>query len=241
MLTMVAALKEEITGLKAAMIIDDTVAENGYKIFHGKKASQEVLLVQTGMGRKRAEIAVRSVLERYPVSAIASFGFAGGLTPALGIGDIVLCSTLYCSSEEADPCYSGAELLSRSLQICDGMNVRQGKSVTASRPASQPEAKRALAQTFQADVVDMESYWIARIAKEKGVPFLAVRAISDTCNDSLPPVEMFGPDGEVNRRNLFFNALFHPGQIQTLVRLQRNSRIAGENLTAFLSRLVERF
>ncbi len=241
MLTLIAALKEEVAGLKRRMDIDDTVAENGYQIFHGKHGGKEVLLVQAGMGRKRAEKAVRFILEYYSVSAIVSFGFAGGLTPQLSIGDIVLCSTLCCAGEQLDLYQFEAGLFSRSLQICDGMTAFQGKSVTVAQLASQPEVKRELAQDFQADVVDMESYWIARMAKGEGVPFLSVRAVSDTCKQSLPPIEVFAPDGGPDLRKIAFYSLFHPGQLLTLARLQRNSRIASENLAAFLSRFMERF
>jgi len=242
MLTLIAALKEELAGLKQRMTVEDTVAENGYQIFHSRQGGKETLLVQTGTGRERAERAVRFVLEHYPARAIISFGFAGGLTPELSVGEIILCSTLCCNDGPSDSCRPDADLFSRSLQICDGSITHQGKSVTVARPAPQPEVKRALAQAFQADVVDMESYWIARIANEKGVPFLAVRAVSDTVQERLPPVErMLGSNGEPDLRKIVFYSLFHPRQLVTLTRLHRNSRIARENLTTFLSQLMERF
>ena len=65
-----AAMKEEVAGLKRHMAIEDTVAENGCRIFHGRQGGKEALLVQTGMGRERAEKAARFVLERYPVSPL---------------------------------------------------------------------------------------------------------------------------------------------------------------------------
>jgi hypothetical protein len=120
--------------------------------------------------------------------------------------------------------------------------VHKGKSVTVAQPAADPQAKRRLAQAFQADVVDMESYWIAMIASEKEVPFLAVRAVSDTFQERLPPFErMLGSDGKPDLTKIGLYAIFHPGQLANLVRFQRNSRIAGQNLTAFLSRFLEQF
>ena len=185
---MLAAMKEEVAGLKRHTVIEKAIAQNGYQVFQGKHGGKEVLLVQTGVGREKAEKAARYVLERFPVTALISFGFAGALTGELGIGDVIVCSTLCCGDGQSDStCQSDAGLLAQSSQVRGGQARRQGKSVTVAQPASQPEVKRALAQTFQADVVDMESYWIARIAGESRVPFLAVRVISDTLQEKFRP------------------------------------------------------
>jgi len=37
----------------------------------------------------------------------------------------------------------------------------------------------------------METYWIARFAAGHGIPFLAVRAISDSASESLLPFDRF--------------------------------------------------
>ena len=56
------------------------------------------------------------------------------------------------------------------------------------RMLSSPQEKAgAFAQTG-ALAVDMESHHVARAAAERGLPFLAVRAISDQANEALPPI-----------------------------------------------------
>ena len=42
-----------------------------------------------------------------------------------------------------------------------------------------------------ATAVDMESYWIGKAAVERGLPFLSIRAISDSLTAQLPPLERF--------------------------------------------------
>lgn len=239
MIAMVAALNQELAGLKRRTDIEEHVTETGRGIYRGMLSNKEVVLAFTGMGRERAESAAVSVLERYPVGALISFGFAGSLLPGLRIGEIVLCSSL-CAGGQKDACQSDAGLLSRSLHIRVDTTVRQGKCVTVDELASPPEVRQALARSFHADVVDMESYWIARIASARRVPFLVVRAISDTPRDVLPPFQrLLDSDGRPQWPKFAPYFLVHPGQIALLARLYRNSRKAETSLTAFLLQLVE--
>jgi hypothetical protein len=105
--------------------------------------------------------------------------------------------------------------------------------------ASTPEAKSALSKAFQADVVDMESYWIGRIASAREVPFLAVRAISDTLRDSLLPFSRFiDMNGKLLQQRAILYFLSHPQHLSKLFALSRSARRARKNLTAFLDYLI---
>lgn len=242
MLAMVAAMKEETSGLKRHMVIEDAAIRQGYRVWRGRYKGKEALLVQTGMGREGAERATRFILEHYPVSVLVSFGFAGALTGKLNIGDVVLCSTIYCGDGPSSlPCLSDAGLISRSLRVpVSPAKRRQGGGVTVIRPVSEPVAKQRLGETFRADVVDMESYWVARLASERRVPFLAVRAVSDVVEHKLPPFyRMLNPDGRWRRREAAWYFLLHPCELAGLFGLYRNLRRARTNLTDFIDRLAE--
>jgi len=239
MLSIVAALKEEMAGLKKVTVVEESAAENGCCIARGRLGGREVLLAQTGVGRERAESAARFILGKYPVSGFISFGFGGGLTPDSAIGDVFICTSLYCDGQPGS-FRSAPELLAATARVLVNGTVRPGKSVTVARPAPHPEVKQELARAFQADVVDMESYWLAMIAEEKRVPFLNIRAVSDTARESLPPFSrMLDADGRPRWAKAVPYLILHPGQVLPLTRLFRNSRRAGENLTALLVRLVE--
>jgi adenosylhomocysteine nucleosidase len=241
MLAMMAAMQEESAGLKRRMAIRDTVSENGCRIFLGRQNGKDALLAETGIGRESAERATRLILERYAVTGLISFGFAGALNPELRVGDIVLCATLRCGDGQSGPCHSDAALLSRPVPFQDGKIARWGQSVTVAQPASRPEARQALARASGADIVDMEGYWIARIASERQVPFLAVRAVSDTVRDRLVPLEdMLGSDGRPCRGKAIRYLVSHPDQLMILAGLYRSSRKARTSLTNFLVRLMER-
>ena len=60
-----------------------------------------------------------------------------------------------------------------------------GTCISAEKVITNSAEKKALNQLYGADVVDMESYWIGKVCRERGVPFLAVRAISDMVNQRV--------------------------------------------------------
>ncbi|MCX5998536.1 MAG: hypothetical protein NTU41_02805 [Chloroflexi bacterium] len=148
------------------------------------------------------------------------------------------------NADAPGPCLSAPELLSLAARSLESESIQciTGDSVTVRRVVSDPEAKRALGQEHSAIAVDMESYWIARIALTRGVPFLSIRAISDTVHDSLPPFEKFiRRDGTMQRGKAELYYLSHPRQMVNRFRLNRNTTRAIGSLTAALDCLIASF
>ena len=111
----------------------------------------------------------------------------------------------------------------------------------ADRVAASAEEKRALRQSNGADAVEMESGVIRAICARRNIPSATVRVISDVANEDLPL--------DFNRlmdagRNLSYGRLAaallrSPGQIGGLLRLQRQTQAAAENLAQVLMRVIE--
>ena len=206
MIALLGALREEVSGLRRQMSLVEVLAEPTCHVYRGEYRGKDVLLAQTGVGRQRVETATKLILERYSVTTLVSLGFAGALAAQLRVGDMVVCSTLHCATgpiqEATRPrSYRSDEgLLRLATQALEDTGVRFciGSGVTVPQLVSSPEKKQELGGAFQAHIVDMESYWIARIASDRQIPFVAVRAISDTERDTLPPFdEILTPDGEM--------------------------------------------
>jgi len=87
--------------------------------------------------------------------------------------------------------------------------------------------------------VDMESYWIARLAAAHGVPFMALRVISDALHDPLPPFEQFlDADGTLHMRSLATYLLRNPrNNLRLLLKTARHSGQAQRALTMGVLRL----
>jgi adenosylhomocysteine nucleosidase len=242
-IALLAAVREEISGVRRRMAVQASIRGPGWHLYEGRYAGKEVLLVQTGMGRRKAENATRCVLEGYPVTTLITFGFAGALCQELKVGDVVLCQALFCEADRAGAaaCHSDQRLLPLAAGALKGgaIHVLQGSSVTVSQAAIDPERKQCLGVTFGAQAVDMESYWVARLAGARKTPFLAVHAISDTVAERLPPFDrFFGSDGEWLWPEAARHFAAHPGELLRLAWLFRNTRQAGRSLAGFLDAFI---
>jgi len=228
MLAIIGALDEEIFGLRRELVVSESSTHP--TIYAGQCRGKDVVLAASGVGRGKAEAAALAILERYPVTGVVSLGFGGALTPSLRGGELIVSATVKCS-DAPESFASDARLV--SLAGC-----RCGTGVTVGFLAPDSSAKRQLGVQFAADVVDMECYWVARLAAEKGIPFLSVRAISDGVDEMVP--RLF-PDG--TRIGMILAVARHPfrvfGHPLALRRLYRNVRLAKANLTDFAVRLIE--
>ncbi len=233
-----AALPAELAGLRRCMTVEETRNYSGITWYQGHSHGQNLLLVQTGMGRKAAERAGRIILDRYSPAALISFGFAGGLSKRLEAGSLVLCRQLYAEGDmRSRPvvCSDIGLLTLAQAQQANGKAPLLGSSVTVDRVVSRPEEKRVLGETYQADVLEMESYWIGRVCAERQVAFLAVRAVSDEAGQELPPVErMVGPSGEVRWGAALCYFARHPRALAGVMHFAQTARTAERQLTGFL-------
>jgi adenosylhomocysteine nucleosidase len=241
-LAIMGAFGQEIVDLRRQMAIEEMVAGRGFRLYSGKLKKRDTLLVQTGMGKQRAENATQYILERYPVTAIISLGFAGALNSELRIGDIVVCSTLHGQhgseqeEQKLEPLAPDAHLLSLASQEPGG---RLGSGISVLQLNSSTRELQVLRENFQADIVDMESYWIARIASARQIPFITIRSISDNMQSSVQPFDrILDSDGELLWKEAALCFLLHPWYLLNVFTLYRNSRLAKRNLAAFVGDLV---
>jgi len=249
MIALLGAFGQETAGLRRQMAVEEAVDSPVCRIYRGQLKGKPCILVQTGIGRRRADKATQSVLERFPVTALISIGFAGALTPDLKIGDVVACSTVRRASGfgkdegEAEQYAADAGLLAVASGGAAGASTRflAGTCVTTPGVVSGARAKQELSRDFQAQIVDMESYWIAGVALTRRVPFIAIRSISDTLQDDLRAVDrILDSEGRVLWKRVVPYFLPHPYHLPSMFTAFRNMRRAETTLTAFISDLVTR-
>jgi adenosylhomocysteine nucleosidase len=257
MITAVAALEGELAGIRHQMKITRSFSVGEALLEEGWLAGQECLLVQSGMGRQRAERALQSVLQRYRPSAILSLGFCGALAAKLRAGDLVVCSQLLALLTMPSPLRPAPsvgllncddDLVNRALQVempqpwgfAHYLTLRRrakpvgGGCLTVPSAASHRQVKEWLSWNFTGAIVDMESFWLGSLAREAGVPFLAVRAVSDPLNESLPPLDgLVDAFGRTKMQAMSRYLLSHPITAGQLVRLGLHARRAQKSLTNF--------
>ncbi len=155
------------------------------------------------------------------VAALLSFGTAGGLDPALSAGAVVCPQrVLYMDGHvvEADAAWR-ARLVARcaDIELIDGM-------ILTTRQTLLNSGIKYLARTqSQAVAVDQESSAIADVARARGLPFLALRAIVDDAEATLPLAVVDGVDAYGRARPLAMigGLLQSPWQISKLPGLAR--------------------
>ena len=199
-------------------------------------AAAGVVMTATGDGPKRAASGAAVFLERHRPSAVIGAGLGGGLSPVLAVGEIVASRRV--RFEVGDVANPDPGLLERAL----GAGARPATLITVHRPAVSTAAKSALAGGGSDDllVVDMESAAWAREAAARGIPYVVLRAVSDTAEEALPAFldAAVGTDGSIRRGEVARRALVEPSSWGTLLRMRRRLHDCSTALGAFLARML---
>jgi adenosylhomocysteine nucleosidase len=241
----IAALRRELAPLRGLLAIEGEEQVGDVVFTEGSSEGVDVALVQSGMGRERSETATRRAIARYRPEVIVSIGYSGGLAPEVRGGDLLLAERVLAATEEE--LASGAPFASPPLKadqwLLDAASIaleewllqaRRGDLVSV--PAVMPGAreKERLSRLCSADMVDMETYWVGRVAKEARIPFLAARVASDEVGDSLPDYERFmTPMGDLRPLQAAWYFVIHPIHIVTAPMLASSARRGARNLAAF--------
>ena len=195
MLAIVAAVKEEIKDYvrRGKFQVE---ARDGPRRFYLSPSHPEVVVVEGGVGRSKAQEATRQLIDRYEPDFIVSAGFAGGVQPGFSPGDLVVCDRFLCLEGSPSTWTAGAanERATNDLAATNGVLDRSELEEEyqfrgcLSVPAivSSSSTKEWIGVTFPVSVVDMESYWVNETAAEHGIAHVGVRAVLDPMEQSLP-------------------------------------------------------
>ncbi len=183
----------------------------------------------SGPGPDRAERAARALLAEGS-DALLSFGVAGGLDPGLAPGTVVLSERLIGADLlllETDAGWR-ARVMAASEDRDDGRAMRAGDIACSDRPLRTPPEKASLFEATGAVAVDMESFAVARVAREAGIPFLAIRAIADPAWRTVPEAAMraLGPDGRTHPLRALGGLFARPWEAREFALLARDGRAA---------------
>lgn len=141
-----------------------------------------------------------------------SFGLAGGLDLELAPGAILVPPTVLL---DADRWKADAALMDRLGGSTPGSLYGGGQIIATAK------AKAELHARTGAVAVDLESAAVAKLARQHGLPFAALRAVCDSASRDLPRAALVALDaaGRIGAWRVGTAVLARPWQIPALIRL----------------------
>jgi len=162
--------------------------------------------------------ALLATLDPDSFRGVISFGVAGGLDPSLKSGDVVVATEVLAG----DARWLAGLALNDELVARVALGRRRvvrGGLAGVEQVIGARAGKAALRSETGASAVDMESHIAAAYAAESGLPFAALRVISDPANRALPAIAMTAikPNGDIDLRKVLRGVARNPMSLRALV------------------------
>ena len=189
----IAAMPEELKILVENLENAEKHLRLGHVYHTGNIGRHEVVLVESGIGKVMSAISVAVLVNEFKVTAVINTGSAGSVAEGLQIGDIVVADRLV---------YHDVDVTAFGYEY--GQMARQPLYFEASRYLVS-EMKKTLEKTHQTSrvgliatgdsfiarikghfpdvlAVEMEGAAVAQATHSIGLPFMVIRAMSDTAS-----------------------------------------------------------
>ena len=233
-----AAMEEEIGALRTRLRAARRMRVGRSDLVFGRLEGVPVLVARTGDGAENAARGAAVLFDRFPVRGAVVVGISGGLSPALEPGTLLAARDIIEDGRAAPP--PDAVWLGRLLRDTGATPATfvSSRDLLCTARAKQ-EAYASLPQGSVASV-DIESAAFARAAAGRGIPYVALRAVSDPAEESLP-LDFNGlrvGSGGIDRRRVALRALRRPGLVVPLWRLRRRASLCSEALRRAVSTLL---
>lgn len=199
----VAAMHEELSAVLALMPDEQKQRAGNRDFWVGHLHGQEVVAVLSRIGKVAAATTATALIERFRVDRIVFTGVAGGLAPGVSRGDVVVADAFLQHDLDASPIFPRyevplygtdrfatdpaltAQLAAAVARALHGARVHRGLVVSGDRFVSSASESRVLQQALPAALaVEMEGAAFAQACADYGVPFAAVRTVSDRADDA---------------------------------------------------------
>jgi hopanoid-associated phosphorylase len=163
--------------------------------------------------------ALLTVFDPTTIRGVISFGVAGGLDPSLKSGDVVVADEVMSGDNRWLAGFALNDDLIGRLTVGLGRRVVRGGLAGVEDVVVAQASKTALRNETGAAAVDMESHIAAAYAAESGLPFAALRVISDPADRALPALarNAIKPNGDIDLRMILRGVVRNPRTLRALV------------------------
>ncbi|AOF54159.1 5'-methylthioadenosine/S-adenosylhomocysteine nucleosidase [Rodentibacter caecimuris] len=193
----VGAMAQEVEILKGLMTDKIETRVASAVIFEGKINGKSVALLQSGIGKVAAAIGTTALLQLTKPDIVINTGSAGGVAKGLKVGDIVISDeTRYHDVDVTAFGYEKGQLpanpaaflsdekladLAQKTAEAQGQSVKRGLICSGDSFIHSEDKIAEIKSDFpHVTAVEMEATAIAQVCYAFNVPFVVVRAISDS-------------------------------------------------------------
>jgi len=192
------AMPEEIEPLleRVDNIIKVEYANNYY--YKAKYQGVEVVIAYSKIGCAFSTLSATILLEHFGCDVLLFSGVAGAINSNYKIGDLIVANRL-CKHDlditafGHPPGYvpegkvfiqSSKELVELAKEVATEKNIdlKEATVATGDQFVSCSDTKNKIITTFNADAIEMEGYPVALVCDALNVPFVVLRAISDSAD-----------------------------------------------------------
>nr|WP_311458181.1 5'-methylthioadenosine/adenosylhomocysteine nucleosidase [uncultured Neisseria sp.] len=200
-IAVVGAMEQEIELLRESMANVKHVSFGKFSAYEGELAGKRMVLVLSGIGKVNAAVSTSWVIHQFAPDCVINTGSAGGLGKGLKVGDVVIGETVahhdvdvtafgYVLGQvpQLPAVFTSDENLMRkaekSAQVFEGAAVTQGLIVSGDRFVHSSEGVAEIRSHFpEVKAVEMEAAAIAQTCHQLEVPFVIIRAVSDSADE----------------------------------------------------------
>ena len=209
-LAILSALVDEQRGLIDQLQQPQRVEHAGRRFWLGRFHGVPVVLTVSRIGKVSASMTAAILIERFAAGAIVFTGVAGALGDAVQVGDVVVAEDFIQHDLDVSPLFARYEVpaygrarfachagLSQALRQAvqhslagefAPARLHQGLIASGDRFVSGAAEVQALRQRLEQDghpalAVEMEGAAVAQVCADHGLPYAAMRTISDRADD----------------------------------------------------------
>lgn len=199
MIGIIAAMPQELALLLEALEARQDEQVLGRTYHTGRLAGQDLVLVQSGIGKVMSAMSVAVLADHFGVTAVINTGSAGAVARGLEVGDVVIADKLvyhdvdvtafgyaYGQMAEQPLLFETDKQLRSAFEQAlsdQGLRNQVGLIATGDSFIASPARIDMIKEHFpNVLAVEMEGAAIAQAAHSLNLPVLVVRAMSDTAD-----------------------------------------------------------
>ena len=202
-IAVLTAIPEEIAAFGNHLVESGKESVAGLRVHPGTLDRRPVVLAESGIGKVNAALAAAILLDRFGCCGIIFSGVAGGVDPALKVGELVVATEViqhdYGAMVKGElevyragalpfpefrgelPYVADRGLIERARSALP--DARFGTILTGDYYLGCGMTRERLFASFGGSAVDMESGAMAQVAEAFGAPWLIIRALSDLAGE----------------------------------------------------------